>query len=132
MSKSNNGQTTYFFSDEEKIESLNNCFTSITNVDDSNIQLPAFQAKAQNLLSDMSYNTDEIEILIKLLNPNKAIAPDAFSNRMLIAVAKEISIPLSVFLTDLSEKENLHFRRKNQRFSPYLKRGISLFHPIID
>ena len=75
------GQTTYCFSDEEKVECLNNYFTSVTNVDDSNVQFLPFQAKTQNLLSDIS---------------NKATGPDAISNSMLIAVAKEISIPLSI------------------------------------
>ena len=86
----NNGKTTYCFSDEEKIECLNNYFTSIPNVDHNNAQLPPFHAKKQNLLSDISYNAGEIETLIKLLNPNKATGPDAISNKMLIAVAKEI------------------------------------------
>ena len=96
LSESKCGETTYCFSDEEKVEFLSNYFTPITNVDDSNVQLPPFQAKTQNLLSDISCNAGEIETLIKLLNPNKVTGPDAISNRMLIAVAKEISIPLSI------------------------------------
>ena len=67
----------------------------------------------QNLLSDTSCNAGEIENLIKLLNLNKATGPDAINNRMLIAVAKEISIPLSFVLIGLSEKESLHFHEKS-------------------
>ena len=67
----------------------------------------------------------EIETLIKLLNPNEVIGPDVISNRMLIAVKKKkkkkkkIRSTVYSFLADLSEKENLHFRGKNQLFSPY-------------
>ena len=71
-------------------------FTSITDIDDSNVQLPLFQFKTQNHLSDISCTASEVESLIKLLNPNKATGPDGISNRMLKAVEKEISIPLSI------------------------------------
>ena len=48
---------------DEKVECLNNCFTSITNVDDNNAQLQPFYAKTQNLLSDISCSAGEIETL---------------------------------------------------------------------
>ena len=33
---------------------------------------------------------------IELLNPNKATGPDEISNKMLKAVAKEVSVPLNI------------------------------------
>ena len=42
------------------------------------------------------FTASETEILIKLLNPNKATGPDAINNRMLKVVAKEVSFPLEI------------------------------------
>ena len=89
-------QTSYCFSDQEKVDCLNQYFTSVSSIDDSNTQLPPFEAKTNNRLSDISCTATEVETLIKLLNPNKATGPDEISNRMLKLVAKEVSIPLSI------------------------------------
>ena len=129
LSELNNGETTYCFSDEEKVECLNNYFTSIRNVDDSNVHLPPFQAKTQNLLSDISCNAGEIETLIKLLNPNKAIGPDAISNRMLTAVAKEISIPLSILFNRSFIEGQFALSWKESNFLPLFKKGDKFLPP---
>ena len=78
------------------MDCLNLYFTSVSSIDDSNTQLPPFEAKTNNRLSDISCTATEVETLIKLLNPNKATGPDEISNRMLKLVAKEVSIPLSI------------------------------------
>ena len=52
--------------------------------------------ESQNRLSRIVCTSNEIEILVGLLNPNKATGPDEISNKMLKAVAKEISIPLNI------------------------------------
>ena len=72
------------------------CFVSFSTVDDSNVQLPPFQSRCRNSLSTICCTAGEVEILIKLLTPNKATGPDAISNRMLKVVAKEISFPLEI------------------------------------
>ena len=90
------GQDNYCFSLEEKADLLNRYFTSISTVNDDNASLPAFEYKCQNRLSRIVCTSNEIEILVGLLNPNKATGPDEISNKMLKAVAKEISIPLNI------------------------------------
>ena len=70
------GQPSNCFSDEENVECLNNYFTSITDIDNSNVQLPPFHFKTQNHLSDIACTANEAESIIKLLNPNKATGPD--------------------------------------------------------
>ena len=57
--------------------------------------LPAFEYKCQNRLARIGCTFHEIQTLIELLNPNKATGPDEISNKMLKAVAKEVSVPLN-------------------------------------
>ena len=90
------GHYNYCFSLEEKADLLNRYFTSISTVNDDKASLPAFEYKCQNRLSRIVFTSNEIEILLGLLNPNKASGPDEISNKMLKAVAKEIFIPLNI------------------------------------
>ena len=96
IKESRNGQNFYCYTDEEKVECLNDYFSSIPTVSDNGVQLKNFEPKTQNSLSNISCTALEISNLIKLLNPNKACGPDAISNRMLRAVAIEISVPLEI------------------------------------
>ena len=137
---SDGSRNVYCFSDEEKAECLNNFFTSIWNVDDSNTHLPIFQVKYPNTLSDISCTAPEIEILINSLNPNKSTGPDNISNRMLKAVAKEISVPLSivfnrsfaegVFANSLKVWNVLPLYKKDDKSLPSNYRPISLLSNI--
>ena len=90
------GQDNYCFSLEEKADLLNRYFTSISTVNDDNASLPAFEYKCQNRLSRIVCTSNEMVILVGLLNPNKATGPDEIINKTLKAVAKEISIPLNI------------------------------------
>ena len=137
---SDGNRNVYCFSDEEKAECLNNFFTSISNADDSNTHLPTFQVKCPNTLSDISCTAPEIEILINSLNPNKATGPDNISNRMLKAVAKEISVPLSilfnrsfadgVFANSLKVSNVLPLYKKDDKSLPSNYRLISFLSNI--
>ena len=113
------------FSDEEKVECLNNYFTSITNVDDSNAQLPPFHAKTQNLLSDIPCNAGEIETLIKLLNPNKATRSKAISNRML-SILFNRSFREGIFAFSWKESNVLSLFKNGDKSLPSNYRPISL------
>ena len=96
IKESRNGQIFYFYTDEEKVEYSNDYFSSISTVSDNGVQLPNFEPKTQNSLSNITCTALEISNLIELLNPNKASGPDVISNRMLKAVAIEISVPLEI------------------------------------
>ncbi|MCG8048754.1 MAG: endonuclease/exonuclease/phosphatase family protein [Candidatus Thiodiazotropha taylori] len=91
-----NGQKLYCYTDEEKAECLNDYFSSISTINDNEVQLPIFESKTRNSLSDITCSALEISTLIDLLNPNKATGPDLISNRMLKAVSNEISVPLEI------------------------------------
>ena len=90
------GQNEFCFSSEEKADLLNRYFTSIPTVDDDNVTLPAFEYKCQNRLARTECPSHEIQTLIELSNPNKATGPDEISNKMLKAVAKDVSVPLNI------------------------------------
>ena len=91
-------------------------------------------------MSDISCTDPEIEILINSLNPNKATGPDNISNRMLKAVAKEISVPLSilfnrsfaekVFANSLKVSNVLPLYKKDDKCFPSNYRPISLLSNI--
>lgn len=118
-----NGSSSFCFSDKEKAECLNDYFVSISTINDDNIQLPNFQARCINSLSDIICTANEIETLIQILNPNKATGPDSISNRMLKAVAKEISIPLEI-LFNRSFREGIFAQIwKNSNVVPLHKKG---------
>ena len=90
------GQNDFCFSSEEKADILNRYFTSISTVNEDNVALPAFEYKCQNRSTRIECISHEIRTLIEILNPNKANGPDEMSNKILKAVAKEVSVPLNI------------------------------------
>ena len=126
------------FQMKKKAECLNNYFTSISNVDDSNTQLPFPQIKCQHTVSSISCKPPEVEALINLLNPNKATGPDNVSNKMLKAVAKEISLSLSLlfnrsftfFADSLKILNVVPLFKKDNKSLPSSYRPISLLSNI--
>ena len=65
--------------------------------------------------------------LIEILNPNKTSGPDGISNKMLTPVAKEVSVPLSIFF-------NRSFREGSMPTSLFLHQNkvTILNHPPLD
>ena len=61
--------------------------------------------------------------LMKLLNPNKATGADAISNRVLSAVAKEISIPLSILFNRSFREGKFALSWKESNVFPLFKKG---------
>ena len=88
-------------------------FTSIYTLNNDNVQLLIFQFKTQSSLSNITCTAFEISKLIEILNPNKDKEPDNISDRMLKAVAYEISVPLSIFINSLLGDVSQSFRSKN-------------------
>ena len=68
---------------------------------------------------------NEIEILVGSLNPNKATGPDEISNKMLKAVAKEISIPLNILFNRSFMEGKFSDIRKISNVIPLPKKGDS-------
>ena len=116
-------QRRFGFVDSEKAEILNKYFVSISTVDDSNTNLPNFNQKCQNLLSNIECSPEEIESLIKILNVNKATGPDIISNKMLKPVSKEISLPLSILFNRSFREGRFSQSWKQANVLPLFKQG---------
>ena len=102
------------------MDCLNQYFTSVSSIDDSNTQLPLFEAKTNNRLSDISCTATEVETLIKLL---KATGPDEISNRMLKLASKEVSIPLSILFNRSFREGSFSMNWKESSVLPLFKKG---------
>ena len=92
-----------------------------------------FEYKCQNRLSRIVCTTsNENEILVGLLNPNKATGPDEISNKMLKAVSKEISIPLNILFNRSFMEGKFSDISKFQMLDRYRRKEIALILQILD
>ena len=60
-----NGLETFHYTDEDKANCLNEYFTLISTLDDSNANLPNFVRKTIDILSNIHISTEDIEILLE-------------------------------------------------------------------
>ena len=80
----NKGTDSFAFSDIDKIELLNNYFTSILTFDDNHKDLP---------IPNRVIQKHEVFDIISVIPVNKAIGPDCISNKMLKTCKETISKP---------------------------------------
>ncbi|MCG7875001.1 MAG: endonuclease/exonuclease/phosphatase family protein [Candidatus Thiodiazotropha endolucinida] len=118
------GQSTYCFSDEEKADSLNEYFASISTINDNGSELPIFSSKTQNTLINISCTALEISNLIDILNPNKATGPDSVSNRMLKMVSQE-TLLLEILFNRSFREGKFGNIWKCSNVLPLFKKGIN-------
>jgi hypothetical protein len=78
----------------EKAGILNRQFCSVSDLNDRNKDLPPFEVRCKNVLSQIIVSEQDILDMISTLDANKAVGPDIISNKMLIAVKVQISKPL--------------------------------------
>ena len=118
-----NDQNDFCYTDMEKAKCLNEYFTSVSTLDDTNCYLPAFDLKCQNQLLNISCTASEIQSLIEILYHNKACGPDGISNKMLKPVAKEISVPLSILFNRSFRVGKFSNLWKRSNLIPLSKKG---------
>ena len=97
----------YAYTNEEKSEVLNNFFCTVSTIDDANVNLPNFELRTNNTLSNINILQSEVIDILNLLKVNKAIGPDGISHRMLKYTSKTISVPLTK-LFNLSLEQNIY------------------------
>ena len=95
LSRNINGIDEYYFTNQEKANCLNEYFTSVSNLDDSNTNLPLFESKVDMSLEHIQIEEQEIEKNIEILDAKKAVGPDLISHKVLKGVKYSISKPLS-------------------------------------
>ena len=133
-SVSDSGDTSFFITDVEKAECLNNYFASISSVQDENATLPIFTRKTNNSLHEITIDAQEIEEIILTLNSNKASGPDTISHKMLKGVAKQISKPLSILFNRSLVEGCFPVQWKMAHVIPVYKKGdksaVSNYRPV--
>ena len=97
----------YSYTNEENSEVLNNVFCTVSTIDDANVNLPNFELRTNNTLSNINILQSEVIDILNLLKVNKAIGPDGISHRMLKYTRKTISVPLTK-LFNLSLEQNIY------------------------
>lgn len=107
----------------EKADLLNRYFCSITNLDDNNKVLPEFDDRGINVLSNIVVEEEEIVDIISTLDGNKAVGPDKISNKMLIAVKREVSKPLCLLFNKSLQSKVYPWEWKLAFVIPLFKSG---------
>ena len=89
----------------EKSDILNKYFCSISNLDGASKDLPEFDDRCLEFISQIVVSEQDVLDILSTLDVNKAVGPDIVSNRMLLAVRNEISKPLCLlFNKSLNDK----------------------------
>ena len=82
-------------SDLDKAEVLNEYFTSQSSLNDRNKQLPNMIDVANDILYDINITQEDVENVLKELDPSKATGPDLMNPKLLKEGAEQLSNPLS-------------------------------------
>ena len=82
--------------DEDKAELFNNYFCSITQVDDSNTEIPVIEQKTDKQISSIRINLTDILDVLRILKLGKASGGDGVSHHMLRNTSQTVCIPLEI------------------------------------
>ncbi len=116
---------TFATSDQEKANTLNDYFISISSVDDSEAVLPNITLKTNNTLSNIHITEQEIRDVLSNLVTNKASGPDEISHRMLKETRMTISEPLQILFSRSLSSGNYPNIWKIANVMPVFKKGDS-------
>ncbi|VDI69291.1 Hypothetical predicted protein [Mytilus galloprovincialis] len=101
-----------------------------TSLDEENKNLPDYDDRGINVLSEITVTLEDVKDIISTLDPNKAAGPDKISNRMLITVENEIALPLCIhtYMYALDNKfyTSLTFADVSKAFDRVWIRGLLL------
>ena len=104
LKRNANGNEELCYEDVDKANCLNDFFTSVSTVDDSNIILPPFQLVTESFIDNVHILRTDIEDIISTLDSNKAAGPDLVSHKLLKNTSRSISGPLcTLFNRSLNE-----------------------------
>ena len=103
---------------------LNKYFCSVTNIDDSDKELPVFDDRGANVIEGIVIFEQDVIDMISVLDPNKAVGSDMISNKMLTAVKDDIALPLSMLFNKSLRCKIYPSSWKEAFVIPLFKRGI--------
>ena len=111
------------YSDEkEKANVLNDFFRDQTLLDDQNAEIPeVVPYPVLHNLDFISLTPDEVNSILKSLPIGKATGPDGVSNRILSALANELSLPICHFFNQSLNQGDVPDCFKESHISPVPK-----------
>jgi hypothetical protein len=113
----------YAITDNEKANSLNEYFTSISTLDDTTASLPNFVPKTDVVLDKVVVTEQEIVDILLGLMVNKTSGPDEISHRMLKSTARTICKPLCILFNLSLNNCIYHDCWKSANVMPLFKKG---------
>lgn len=111
------------FDNADKCNVLNNYFCSVTDLENRDKNLPEFDDRGMEIISEIVIFEQDVIDVLSILNPNKAIGPDLISNKMLIAVKSEIARPLCMLFNKSLKQQIFPFDWKIANVIPLYKKG---------
>jgi hypothetical protein len=111
----------------EKAGILNRHFCSVSDLNDRNKDLPPFEVRCKNVLSQIIVSEQDILDMISTLDANKAVGPNIISNKMLIAVKVRISKPLCMLFNKSLHQNIFPLDWKLAHVIPLFKAGDKSF-----
>ena len=131
-----NDETSMHVTDREKVECLNEYFTSISTLSQDQPALPNLIPKTDAKLDQIIISEQEVIDMLETLNVNKASGPDGISNKMMKCVAKAIAKPLTSLYNPLLKHNHfpniykysyvIPLYKKGERFLPSNYRPVAL------
>ena len=106
--------------DKCKADVLNKYFSDISTIDDSNVELPDFNSRTDEKLSDVKFDQEDIIDILLSLNVNKAVGIDSISHHMLRNTAHSVSLPLMILFKRC-------IKLQTYRITQYGRRGLRAF-----
>ena len=126
--------------DKCKADVLNKYFSDISTIDDSNVELPDFNSRTDEKLSDVKFDQEDIIDILLSLNVNKAVGIDSISHHMLRNTAHSVSLPLmilfkrclahGIFPSAWKKARVMPLFKKDNRHTPSNYRPIALLSTV--
>ena len=117
------GSQVWHVNDEDKADSLNSYFASVSSLDDSQADLPPFVELTDNSLDTIEITEEEVNDVLENLDPNKASGPDMISNKMVKKVSKVVAKPLCILFNRSLREGIFPDMWKQGNLVPLFKKG---------
>ncbi len=115
-------KTSTKFNDKEKADILQDQFTSVFTKEPDG-ELPNFDSRATNHISDIEITTKMVEKKILSLDVNKACGPDEIHPRLIKELVNEVSTPLATIFNKSLREGYVPRDWRNAHVSPIYKKG---------
>jgi len=108
--------------DSEKAEILNDFFSSVFTVEDTEY-MPDFKQKTEMSIEDVDFNIDDIIKRLGKLNISKAMGPDGIHPRLLKECNEVLAFPLKLLFEKCMKTGTIPKRWKIAEVKPLFKKG---------